>query len=35
MNDMRDEPAAPKIVDWSAFQAELDALRAREKALIA
>ncbi len=29
---MRDEPAVPKIVDRSAFQAELDALRLREKA---
>jgi predicted dithiol-disulfide oxidoreductase (DUF899 family) len=27
-----DEPAAPKIVDRSTFQAELDALRVREKA---
>ena len=33
MNDiMRDELAAPKIVDRSTFQAELDALRVREKA---
>jgi hypothetical protein len=34
MNDiMRDELGAPKIVvDQSAFQAELDALRVREKA---
>ncbi len=29
---MRDEPGAPKIVDRSAFQAELDALRLRENA---
>ncbi len=29
---MRDELAAPKVVDWSTFQAELDALRVREKA---
>ena len=29
---MRDEIGAPKIVDRSAFQAELDALRVREKA---
>jgi predicted dithiol-disulfide oxidoreductase (DUF899 family) len=29
---MRDEVAAPNIVDRSAFQAELDALRVREKA---
>jgi len=29
---MKDEPAAPKVVDRSAFQAELDALRVREKA---
>ena len=29
---MRDELAVPKIVDRSAFQAELDALRVREKA---
>ena len=29
---MRDEPGAPKIVDRSTFQAELDALRVREKA---
>ena len=28
---MSDELAAPKIVDWSTFQAELDALRVREK----
>jgi predicted dithiol-disulfide oxidoreductase (DUF899 family) len=28
----KDEPRAPKIVDRSAFQAELDALRVREKA---
>src|SRR5215467_9762195 len=27
-----DEPAAPEIVDRAAFQAEMDALRAREKA---
>jgi len=29
---MRDEPTAPKIVERSTFQAELDALRVREKA---
>jgi hypothetical protein len=29
---MADELAAPKVVDRSAFQAELDALRIREKA---
>jgi predicted dithiol-disulfide oxidoreductase (DUF899 family) len=29
---MRDEFGAPKIVDRSTFQAELDALRIREKA---
>ena len=29
---MRDELGAPKIVDRTAFQAELDALRVREKA---
>ena len=29
---MRDAPGAPKIVDRSTFQAELDALRVREKA---
>src|SRR6266567_3460584 len=29
---VRDELGAPKIVDRSAFQAELDALRVREKA---
>ena len=29
---MQNEPAAPKIVDRSTFQAELDALRVREKA---
>jgi predicted dithiol-disulfide oxidoreductase (DUF899 family) len=29
---MRDEPEAPKVVDRSTFQAELDALRVREKA---
>ena len=29
---MRDELAAPEIVDRSVFQAELDALRVREKA---
>jgi len=28
---MRDEPGAPKVVDRSTFQAELDALRVREK----
>ena len=33
MSDIvRDEPGAPKIVDRSTFQAELDALRVREKA---
>jgi predicted dithiol-disulfide oxidoreductase (DUF899 family) len=33
MNDiMRDELGAPKIVDRSTFQAELEALRVREKA---
>jgi predicted dithiol-disulfide oxidoreductase (DUF899 family) len=33
MNDFgRDQPAAPKIVERAAFQAELDALRLREKA---
>jgi predicted dithiol-disulfide oxidoreductase (DUF899 family) len=33
MNDFdRDEPGTPKIVDRSIFQAELDALRVREKA---
>jgi predicted dithiol-disulfide oxidoreductase (DUF899 family) len=31
-NFMRDEPGAPPVVDRSAFQAELDALRVREKA---
>ncbi len=31
-NIMRDELAAPKVVDRSTFQAELDALRVREKA---
>jgi predicted dithiol-disulfide oxidoreductase (DUF899 family) len=29
---MRDEPSAPEAVDRSAFQAQLDALRVREKA---
>ncbi|MBV8703044.1 MAG: DUF899 family protein, partial [Acetobacteraceae bacterium] len=29
---MRNEPAAPKVFDRSTFQAELDALRVREKA---
>jgi predicted dithiol-disulfide oxidoreductase (DUF899 family) len=29
---MRDELAAPKVVDRSTFHAELDALRVREKA---
>ena len=29
---MSDELAAPKVVDRSTFQAELDALRVREKA---
>ena len=32
MNRMRDELGAPKVVDRNTFQAELDALRAREKA---
>src|SRR6266498_2992225 len=33
MNDiMRDELGAPKVVDRATFQAELDALRVREKA---
>ncbi len=33
MNDsFGDQPAAPRIVDRGAFQAELDALRIREKA---
>ena len=33
MNDlMKDELGAPKVVDRSTFQAELDALRVREKA---
>ncbi|HUB60551.1 MAG TPA: DUF899 family protein [Puia sp.] len=31
-NEMTDEPAAPKVVDRGTFQAELDALRVREKA---
>jgi hypothetical protein len=31
-NIVRDEPVAPKIVDRAAFQADLDALRVREKA---
>ena len=31
-DSMRDERGAPKIVDRSTFQAELDALRVREKA---
>ena len=31
-NPMNDELGAPKVVDRSIFQAELDALRAREKA---
>jgi predicted dithiol-disulfide oxidoreductase (DUF899 family) len=31
-DSVHDEPAAPKIVDRAAFQAELDALRIREKA---
>jgi predicted dithiol-disulfide oxidoreductase (DUF899 family) len=31
-NSMRDELGAPKVVDRSIFQAELDALRIREKA---
>jgi predicted dithiol-disulfide oxidoreductase (DUF899 family) len=31
-NTMRDERGAPNVVDRSTFQAELDALRAREKA---
>ena len=29
---MRDKPGTPKIVDRATFQAELDALRVREKA---
>jgi hypothetical protein len=29
---MRDEPSAPAVVDRGTFQAELDALRVREKA---
>jgi adenylate cyclase len=32
MNDLGEQPAAPRIVDRSVFQAELDALRVREKA---
>ena len=32
MNDMRDELAAPKIVERSTFEAELKKLRVREKA---
>ena len=31
-NFIRDEPGAPVVVDRTAFQAELDALRVREKA---
>jgi hypothetical protein len=31
-NILRDELGAPKVVDRSTFQAELDALRVREKA---
>jgi predicted dithiol-disulfide oxidoreductase (DUF899 family) len=32
MTDLiRDEPAAPMVVDRATFQAELDALRVREK----
>jgi predicted dithiol-disulfide oxidoreductase (DUF899 family) len=31
-DNMRDEPAAPNVVDRNTFQAELDALRVREKA---
>ena len=31
-DSMKDEPGAPKVVDRSTFQAELDALRVREKA---
>ena len=31
-NLMRDEPGAPKVVDRTTFQIELDALRVREKA---
>src|ERR1700677_2745776 len=31
-NTVRDEIGAPPVVDRGAFQAELDALRAREKA---
>jgi hypothetical protein len=29
---MKDEPSAPAVVDRGTFQAELDALRVREKA---
>jgi hypothetical protein len=29
---MRDQPSAPAVVDRGTFQAELDALRIREKA---
>jgi predicted dithiol-disulfide oxidoreductase (DUF899 family) len=29
---IKDDPGSPKVVDRSAFQAELDALRIREKA---
>jgi predicted dithiol-disulfide oxidoreductase (DUF899 family) len=32
MKDRRDELGAPKIIDRSTFQAELDALRVQEKA---
>jgi predicted dithiol-disulfide oxidoreductase (DUF899 family) len=32
MNTMRDELGAPKVADRRTFQAELDALRVREKA---
>ena len=32
MNIMRDELGAPRVVDRNTFQAELDALRVREKA---
>ena len=32
MTEVREQPGAPKIVDRSAFHAELDALRVREKA---
>jgi predicted dithiol-disulfide oxidoreductase (DUF899 family) len=32
MNIMRDKLGAPRVVDRNTFQAELDALRVREKA---